>query len=67
MLLLLWDSVLVICCFFFALLDVNSSFAIILIRKKELLAFVFPVSRDCCMPLPCDAMGSSAVCDFGIA
>ena len=29
--------------------------------------FVFPVSSDCYVPLPRDAMGSSAVCDFGIA
>ena len=26
--------------------------------------FVFPVSSDCYVPLPRDAMGSSAVCDL---
>ena len=28
--------------------------------------FVFLVSRDCCMALPGDALGLSAVCDCGI-
>ena len=28
--------------------------------------FVFMVSRDCCVALPHDAMGLSAVCDCGI-
>ena len=40
------------CC---ALLYDQSSFAIILL-------FVFPVSRDCCVALPYDATGLSAVC-----
>ena len=29
--------------------------------------FVFLVSRDCCVALPCGAMGFSAVCDCGIS
>ena len=29
--------------------------------------FVFLVSRDCCVALPHDAMGLSAVCDCGIS
>ena len=29
--------------------------------------FVFLVSHDCCMALPHDAMGLSAVCDSGIS
>ena len=29
--------------------------------------FVFLVSRDCCVALPCGAMGLSAVCDCGIS
>ena len=29
--------------------------------------FVFLVSRDCCMALPHDATGLSAVCDCGIS
>ena len=28
--------------------------------------FVFLVSRDCCVSLPCGTMGLSAVCDCGI-
>ena len=64
------------CCMFCcALLCVHFSFAIILIGKRErerereswLLCFVFLVSHDCCMTLPYDAMGLSAVCDFGVS
>ena len=54
------------CC---ALLYVHSSFAIILMGKREgggAGCFVFLVSRDCCVALPRDAMGLSAVCDCGI-
>ena len=29
--------------------------------------FVFPVSLDCCVGLPCSATGLSAVCDCGIS
>ena len=39
--------------------------------KRELVAllalFVFLVSRDCCVALSHDAMGLSAVCDYGIS
>ena len=53
------------CC---ALLCVHSSFAIILIGKRELFALlIFLVSRDCCVALPHDATGLSAVCDCGIS
>ena len=51
------------CC---ALLCVHSSFAIISMGMRELIAlFVFLVSRDCCVALPRGAMGLSAVCDCG--
>ena len=56
------------CCY--ALLYVHSSFAIILMGIRELVAlqkYVFLVSRDCCVALPRDAMGLSAVCDCGIS
>ena len=56
------------CC---AILCVHSSFAIILMGKRELelcfALFVFLVSRDCCVALPHDATGLSAVCDCGIS
>ena len=52
------------CC---ALLYVLSSFVIISLGKRELVAlFVFLVSYDCCVALPHDAMGLLAVCDCGI-
>ena len=46
------------CC---ALLCVHSSFAIISMGSFAL--FVFLMSRDCCVALPHDATGLSAVCD----
>ena len=54
------------CC---ALLYVHSSFAIILMGKRGgcFALFVFLVSHDCCMALPQDAMGLSAVCGCGIS
>ena len=55
------------CC---TLLYVYSSFTIILMGKRKLVAllkFVFLVSRGCCVALPGDAMGLSAVCDCGIS
>ena len=55
------------CC---TLLYVPSSFVIILMGKRELVAlhtFVFLVSRGCCAALPSGAMGLSAVCDCGIS
>ena len=48
----------------------NTSFAIVLMRKRELVAllcFVFLVSSDCCEALPRNATGLSAVCDCGIS
>ena len=56
--------------FYCALLCLRSSFAIISIGKRELVAlqiFVFLVSHDCCVALPHDATGLSAVCDCGIS
>ena len=55
------------CC---ALLCVYSSFAIILIGKRELVAlllFVCLVSRDCCVALTQNTKGLSAVYDCGIS
>ena len=56
------------CC---ELLCVHSSFAIVFMGKRELVAllfsFVFLVSRDCCVALPHDTTGLSAVCDCGIS
>ena len=48
------------CC---TLLIVHSSFAIILMGKREMVAFFFVslVSHDCCVALPYGAMGLSAV------
>ena len=51
--------------FFCASLYFHSSFAIILMGKRELVAFL--VSRDYCVALPCGAIGLSAVCDCGIS
>ena len=59
---------LMVCC---TLLYVPSSFAIILMGKRELVALLslscLLVSRDCCVALPRGAMGLSAVCDCGIS
>ena len=52
------------CC---ALLCVHSSFAIILMGKRELVALLSLVSYDCCVALPRGATGLSAVCDCGIS
>ena len=54
----------------YTLLCVHSSFAIILIGKRELVALlclVFQVSDDCNVALPHGAMGLSAFCDCGIS
>ena len=51
--------------FFCMLLYVHSSFANILMGKRELVVFL--VSRDCCVALPCSAIGLSAVCDCVIS
>ena len=55
--------------FGFTLLDVHSSFAIILMGKRAgcFSYFVFLMSRDFCVALPRSAMGLSAVCDCGIS
>ena len=54
------------CC---TLLCVHSSFAIISkgMRAGCFALFDFLVSHDCCVALPHDAMGLSAVCDCGIS
>ena len=57
----------IFCC---ALLCLHSSFAIISMGKSELgcfALFVFIVSSGCCVSLPHDATGLSAVCDCGIS
>ena len=71
LLLSLWESVVqcsVFCC---TLLYVHSSFAIILMSIRELVALhiVFPilVSRDGYVALPRGAMSLPAVCDCGIS
>ena len=59
--------------FWNALLNVLSSFAIILTRKRELVAFnyfiVFRMSCycKCSVALPRGAVGWSVVCDCGIS
>ena len=54
--------------FYCTLLCDHSSFAIILMGKRELVALLSLslVSRHCCVALPGGAMGLSAVCDCGI-
>ena len=50
--------------------SVHSSFPIILMGKRELIAllkFVFLVSCHCCVALPRGAMGLYSVCDCGIS
>ena len=55
------------CC---TLLYVHSSFAIILMGKRELVALLslspWYLVIDRCVALPCGAMGLSAFCDCGI-
>ena len=51
------------CC---TLLYVPSSFAIILMGKRELFALL-SLSTWCCVALPRGAMGLSVVCDCGIS
>ena len=57
--------------FWCALPRVRSSFAIILMGKREraggFALFVFLVSRHYCVTIPHDATGLSAVCDCGIS
>ena len=56
------------CC---TLINVHSSFTIILMGKRELVALLGLSSRClpfyCCLTLPRGAMGLSAVCDCGIS
>ena len=54
------------CC---TLLYIPSSFAIILIGRRELVSLLGLSCwcRDCCVALPRRAMGLSAVCDCGIS
>ena len=68
MLLQLWDSVIVLCFvvgYFVSILVLQSSQWG---RESWLLCFVcYLVSRDCCVALPRNARGLSAVCDCGIS
>ena len=67
---LLFVGVLCLSLFCYALLYVLSSFAIILKRKRELVAFiVLRMSRYCklSVTLPHGAVGWSAKCDCGIS
>ena len=56
------------CCVSFC---VHSSFAIISMGKRELVALLglssSLVSRDSCVALPYDVTGLSVVCDYGIS
>ena len=65
-------GVLCLSLFCFVLLCVLSSFAIILKRKRELVALLFIVLRmscycECYVTLPHGTVGWSAVCDCGIS
>ena len=53
--------------FWYALLYVLSSFAIILARKKELVAFLLLSFGCLAVALPQCVVGWSAVCDCGIS
>ena len=53
--------------FWYALFYVLSSFAIILMRKRELVALLLLSCCKCSVALPRGAMGWSAVCDCGIS
>ena len=67
LLLPLWEYVIVLC---FVVRNVHSSFAIILMGKRELvvlLSLSYLVPRDCYVALPRGAMGLHAVCDCGIS
>ena len=65
-------GVLCLSLFCYALLCVHSSFAIILKRKRKLVALAIIVEQmycyyKCSLALPHGAMGWSAVCDCGIS
>ena len=50
-----------------ALFYVHSNFATILLGKRKLVALlVFLVSRDCCVALPCGALGLCVCLQFMI-
>ena len=60
--------------FYYALLCVHSSFAIILKKKRKpvtllLLSYmcILTINDKCCVTLPRGAMGWFAVCDCGIS
>ena len=57
------------CCAFCCAIKDHSSFASISMGKRAgcFALFVFLVSCDCCVALPHDATGLSAVCDCGIS
>ena len=46
---------------------VHSSFSIILMGKRELVALLFFFFFDCCVALPHGTTGLSAVCDCGVS
>ena len=58
-------------CFWYALLCVLSCFAIILKRKRELVALLYVLRMSCycicSVALPYGVVGWSAVCDYGIS
>ena len=70
----LFVGVLCVSLFWYALLFVLSSFAIILTRKRELAALLLSsfgclitVNRKCPVALPRGAVGRSTVCDCGVS
>ena len=66
MLLPLWDSVIVLC-FVVPYFVSNTSFAIILMGKRELVALLCLSFWFLVIVVPCGATGLSAVCDCGIS
>ena len=64
LLLPLWDSVIVLC---FVVRYFVSNHLDEEERTNCFALFVFLVSRDCCVALPHNATGLSAVCDSGIS
>ena len=64
----LWESVIVLC------FGVRYFISILVVQYLDgearagcLACFVFLLSHDSCVALPCDVMGLSAVCDCGIS
>ena len=61
----------IVLCFVMRYFVPNTSFAIILMGKREragcFALFVFLASCDCCVVLPHSSVGLSAVCDCGIS